>query len=211
MTTYTLYGRRDAGSLAPEAAFAVAGVPVRLIDVGKAPDGGPPPDLLAVNPRGQVPAVVMPDGAVLTECPAIMAHIADAFPASRLAPPPGSPARAQHDRWVAFLQANVYEGLLRSFYADRYTTDPTGAAGVKAAADAYVELHLGLIEDALPESGPWFGGSVTNAELLLWMFAQWTDADRLARACPRIAALVARVAAHPAVAPVAARHYGEAA
>jgi glutathione S-transferase len=43
-------------------------------------------DFLAVNPMGKVPAIVH-DGVVVTECAAICAYLADAFPEARLAPP----------------------------------------------------------------------------------------------------------------------------
>lgn len=43
-------------------------------------------DFLAVNPLGKVPTIVH-DGIVVTECAAICAYLADAFPKARLAPP----------------------------------------------------------------------------------------------------------------------------
>lgn len=59
------------------------------------------PDYLAVNPMGKVPAIVH-RGTVVTECGAICAYLADAFPAARLAPPPDSPARGSYYRWLFF-------------------------------------------------------------------------------------------------------------
>jgi glutathione S-transferase len=59
------------------------------------------PDYLAVNPMGKVPAIVH-RGTVVTECGAICAYLADAFPAARLAPPPDSPARGGYYRWLFF-------------------------------------------------------------------------------------------------------------
>src|SRR5258705_7597907 len=59
------------------------------------------PDYLAVNPMGKVPAIVH-RGTVVTECGAICAYLADAFPAARLAPPLDSPARGTYYRWMFF-------------------------------------------------------------------------------------------------------------
>ena len=59
------------------------------------------PAYLAINPMGKVPAL-RHDGQVVTECAAICAYLADAFPAARLAPPPGGPARAPYYRWLFF-------------------------------------------------------------------------------------------------------------
>lgn len=67
-------------------------------------DYGPPmkgPDYLAVNPMGKVPALRHGD-VVVTECAAICAYLADAFPDAGLAPPPASPARGAYYRWLFF-------------------------------------------------------------------------------------------------------------
>jgi len=59
------------------------------------------PAYLAVNPMGKVPALRHGD-AVVTETAAICAYLADAFPQSRLAPPPGDRLRAPYYRWMFF-------------------------------------------------------------------------------------------------------------
>lgn len=64
------------------------------------------PEYLAVNPMGKVPAIVH-GGAVVTECAAICAYLADAFPDAGLAPPPGDPLRAPYYRWLFFAAGPV--------------------------------------------------------------------------------------------------------
>jgi len=59
------------------------------------------PAYLAINPMGKVPAITH-RGQVVTECAAICAYLADAFPDAGLAPAPGSPARAPYYRWLFF-------------------------------------------------------------------------------------------------------------
>ncbi|HEY0316378.1 MAG TPA: glutathione S-transferase family protein [Sphingomonas sp.] len=58
------------------------------------------PDYLAINPMGKVPAIVH-KGRVVTECAAICAYLADAFPAAGLAPP--TEERADYYRWLFFV------------------------------------------------------------------------------------------------------------
>lgn len=53
----------------------------------------------SINPMGKVPAIVH-DGAVVTECPAICAYLADAFPDAGLAPDVRH--RATYYRWLFF-------------------------------------------------------------------------------------------------------------
>jgi glutathione S-transferase len=78
---------------------------------------GPPmrsPDYLVLNPMGKVPTLVHGNGVhgagvhgvgvhgdrVVTECAAICAYLADAFPEAGLAPPPAD--RAAYYRWLFF-------------------------------------------------------------------------------------------------------------
>jgi glutathione S-transferase len=64
------------------------------------------PAYLAINPMGKVPAIRHGDR-VVTECAAICAYLADAFPEAQLAPPPGDPARAPYYRWMFFAAGPV--------------------------------------------------------------------------------------------------------
>lgn len=52
-----------------------------------------------LNPMGKVPAIVH-DGQTVTECAAICAYLADAFPQANLAPPPAE--RSDYYRWLFF-------------------------------------------------------------------------------------------------------------
>jgi glutathione S-transferase len=57
------------------------------------------PEYLAINPMGKVPAIRHGDK-VVTECAAICAYLADAFPQADLAPDPKD--RADYYRWLFF-------------------------------------------------------------------------------------------------------------
>lgn len=71
------------------------------------------PEYLALNPMGKVPTLVH-GTQVVTECAAICAYLADAFPAAQLAPPPQQ--RASYYRWLFFaagpLEAAVVDRTL---------------------------------------------------------------------------------------------------
>lgn len=56
-------------------------------------------DYVAINPMGKVPAIRHGD-VVVTECTAICAYLADAFPEAGLAPP--ATARGAYYRWLFF-------------------------------------------------------------------------------------------------------------
>lgn len=56
---------------------------------------------VAINPMGKVPALKHGE-TIVTETPAILAYLADAFPAAGLAPAPNSPLRGAYYRWLFF-------------------------------------------------------------------------------------------------------------
>ncbi len=204
---YLLYGSNGSGSASVEAALALSGAEYQVVQTPTAEGMHLTEDFKAINPRQQVPALRLPDGSVMTEGSAIMLHLADALPAARLAPAPGTPARAQHDRWLIFMAVNIYEGELRKAYSDRYTDDADGVTGVRTSADAYVKRHHAILEDAVV--GPFlFGPEMTMADVYLWMLAGWMDQDWLAAHCPKIRALAASIAQNPLVAPIHAVHFG---
>jgi glutathione S-transferase len=64
------------------------------------------PAYLAINPMGKVPAIRHGD-TVVTECAAICAYLADAFPQAGLAPPPGNHLRGPYYRWLFFAAGPV--------------------------------------------------------------------------------------------------------
>jgi len=71
----------------------------RLISFAKAEHKSP--EFLAINPMGKLPTLVV-DGTPITETPAIIAWLADAYPAAGLAPALGSLERASWYRWLFF-------------------------------------------------------------------------------------------------------------
>lgn len=61
---------------------------------------------LAINPMGKVPAL-QHGGALVTECAAICAYLAAAFPDAGLSPPPGTVTHADYLRWLFFAAGPV--------------------------------------------------------------------------------------------------------
>ncbi|CAN7235480.1 glutathione S-transferase family protein [Phenylobacterium sp. LjRoot219] len=123
------------------------------------------PAYLAINPMGKVPALVH-GATVVTECAAICAYLADAFPQAGLAPPPGDHARGDYYRWLFFaagpVEASVGDRALGvapspdqqrmvgyGSYAHVMDTLEQAVAGRQhlaggrfSAADLYVGAHL---------------------------------------------------------------------
>lgn len=96
---------------------------------------------LAVNPAGQLPALLMDDGTLLTEITAICEYLDETFPGPSLigATPE---ARAQTRRWTRWADLNVVEPLANGFryseglpmFQDRMRCLPDASDGLKACA-----------------------------------------------------------------------------
>jgi len=67
---------------------------------------------LAINPMGKVPAIVH-GGKVVTECAAICAYLAEAFPEAGLAPLPEE--RADYYRWLFYAAGPVEQATTNNF------------------------------------------------------------------------------------------------
>jgi glutathione S-transferase len=72
-----------------------AAAPYKIVPIDFAKGENRAPAFLAVNPMGKLPTIVH-RGVVVTETAAIIAYIADAFPAAGLAPPPGDALRGAY-------------------------------------------------------------------------------------------------------------------
>ena len=114
-----LYFSPGACSLSPHIVASEAGIPLDLVRVDVKTktvvrDG----DFWDVNPKGYVPALVLDDGAVLTEGPAIVQYLADLAPAAALAPPGGSLERVRLQETLNYLTSEIHKSYSPLFKAD---------------------------------------------------------------------------------------------
>jgi GST-like protein len=205
--TYVLYGDRRSGSAIVECLLAAAGEAPDLRAVPLAGDTQLRPDYLAVNPMGRLPALVLPDGTLVTESLACALVVAERHPEAGLMPPLGSAARATALRWMTLLAAELYPAVTRSDYPARFADDPAGVAERATAETRRIwSLLDGAITPAPFATGVAFG--VLDAQIAVmsrWSNGpvSWLDAH-----CPRIAAITYAVATHARAGPAYLRHFG---
>lgn len=167
-----LYGATGAGSVAPQAILTHLDVPFELKLINFDANEHQSESFLAINPRGQIPVLVLDDKSVLTESLAIMLHLADSHPSAELIPKPGSTERAQVYRWMSFTATNVYEGLLRLLYPDMYTVKGE-LSKIIESADQYLKSAFGILNKALDQGPCLVGGHTGVADIYLAMLLTW--------------------------------------
>jgi glutathione S-transferase len=96
---------------------------------------------LAINPMGKVPAIVH-DGRVVTECAAICAYLADAFPAAGLAPAPAD--RADYYRWLFFTAGPVEQAITSKHFGLEPEGEQQRMAGFGSLAMALDALETAV-------------------------------------------------------------------
>ena len=109
-----LYYWPMACSLASRIALMEAGIEARyhavhLWDKKVLDDGR---DFWAISPKGAVPVLMLEDGELLTENPAILQYIADLRPEKGLAPPPGDRDRYRLQEWLGFVGTEIHKAFL---------------------------------------------------------------------------------------------------
>jgi glutathione S-transferase/GST-like protein len=204
---YKLYWAKSSGAMIPQALFEEIGAEYEKIVIDFEKDEHRSDAFLSVNPMGQIPALVLPDGTLMTESAAMLLQIVDQHPEAGLAPPAGSSDRARFLRWLFFLASALYPVILRIYYSDRYSTDPEAAEGIKAAAEADLDSQFAILEHAL-DPGPYLLGETFCAvDIFLWMLIEWhPDPARLFEQAPRLQGLSERVHARPAIARIWPEH-----
>jgi glutathione S-transferase len=203
---YKLIGRIGSGSSACEAVLAMSGLPYETEDLERWPDRQPPVALTALNPLGQVPVLILPDGSVMTESAAIVMHVAALTNGAKLAPEPGTSEHALYLRLMLFLAANVYMTDLSWFYPHRLSTDPADAPRIKAQSGIDQRKNWATLEGIAASGNALLPSGFSAADIYLAMLVSWTELDDFNQAYPRIASIARSVAEVPAIGPVWRRH-----
>jgi glutathione S-transferase len=150
-------------------------------------------DYRAVNPNGYVPALLLDDGQVLTEGPAIVQYLADRVPEKRLAPPAGTIERYRLMEWLNFISTELHKGFGALF-------NPQAPEEWKTAVKAQLAQRIGHVSQRLEGKTYIMGDDFTVADAYLFTVLGWSQYVGLDLSpWPMLAAYLGRVAARPAV------------
>lgn len=170
-----LYARKGAGSDAVEALLAVANIPHTVEYLVKGADGYNPPEFRKINPRGEVPTLLLDDGTVMTESAAIMIYLADAFPTAKMAPALASPLRPRYLRWMLFLAAAPYASVLQYYYPHRFVGEAKAEASLKNMAIAAMNRDFAILSNTIGDGPFVLGNSMSAVDIYAAMLISWAD------------------------------------
>lgn len=189
-----LYFSPGACSLSPRIVLREAGLDFSSEQVdlrSKQTAGGA--DYRLVNPKGTVPALMLKDGAVLTEVPAVIQFLADLVPEKNLAPVAGSFERYRLVEWLNYIGTEVHKGFGPLF-------NRAASQEVRDAASATLKTRFDYLTRALEGRDYLMGERFTVADAYLFTVLNWCAIAGLDRAkWPVLEAFHARVGARPAV------------
>ena len=189
-----LYYTPGACSLSPHIALLEAGLPYDLVKVdlrAKKLENGD--DYLKVNPKGQVPALVLDNGELLTEGPVIVQIIADKAAGKNLAPPRDSAERYKLQEWLNYITGELHKNFGPMF-------SPVLGDDAKAFFKERVMGKFKYLEGALAGRDYLMGKQFTVADGYLFTILTWADRMKFdMSAMPNLMAYKARIAARPTV------------
>jgi glutathione S-transferase len=189
-----LYYSPGACSLSPHIALLEAGLPYDLVKVdlrAKKLENGD--DYLKVNPKGQVPALGLDNGELVTEGPVIVQMIADKAAAKNLAPPRDSNERYKLQEWLNFIPGELHKNFGPLF-------QPALSDDTKAFFRDRVMGKFKYVDGQLAGRDYLMGQHFTVADGYLFTMLCWADRMKFdLSGLPTLLAYKARVAARPKV------------
>ncbi|EIT26314.1 glutathione transferase GstA [Yersinia pestis] len=189
-----LFYKPGACSLSPHIVLREAGLDfsIERVDlVTKKTETGA--DYLSINPKGQVPALVLDDGSLLTEGVAIVQYLADKVPDRHLIAPSGTLSRYHAIEWLNFIATELHKGFSPLF-------NPNTPDEYKTIARERLDKQFSYVDSVLAEHDYLLGKKFSVADAYLFTVSRWANALNLQiKERSHLDQYMARVAERPAV------------
>ena len=196
-----LFYAPNACSLASHIALAEAGADFQAVRLDLKAGDQHKPEYLAVNPKGRVPALVTPRGA-LTENPVILGWVSQTYPDAHLKPAGDFFNFSEMQSFNMYLATTVHIAFAHLFRAERWADSDAARNEMRAKVPSVLAQVFKLVEDRLGDGRGWVcGDQYTVADPYLYVFAPWRERDGAggSAAMPLTRAHRTRMQARPAV------------
>lgn len=134
-------------------------------------DGG---DFFAINPKGQVPVLVLEDGAILTEGVAIVQFLADRNPEAGLMPAFATIERARVQETLNFISSEFHKAFGPLF-------NPATSPEAARAAKDNIASKFDVLEKQLSDGRAWLAGDTFSpADAYGFTVSRWATMKGMA-------------------------------
>jgi glutathione S-transferase len=180
-------------SIAPAIALVEAGLDHDLTRIDFAAADQTKPEYLAVNPKGRVPALVLDNGAVLTETGALLDYIAALAPNAGLIP--ANPEEAAHMRSVMYyLASTMHVAHAHKMRGTRWADNADSHADMTAKVPQTMTDCAKYVEAECLRGDYVCGNAFTLADPYLFLVCNWLAGDGVTVSdFPAITAYLARM------------------
>lgn len=150
-------------------------------------------DYLTINPKGQVPALLLDDGSLLTEGVAIVQYLADRVPDRGLIPAAGTLSRYHAIEWLNYIATELHKGFSPLF-------NPKTPEEYKTIAREKLDTQFDYLDSVLAKQHFLLGNKFSVADAYLFTILRWAIALQFdIKKRSQLSAYFDRVAARPAV------------
>ncbi|QGH63970.1 glutathione transferase GstA [Serratia proteamaculans] len=189
-----LFYKAGACSLSPHIVLREAGLDftAEKVDLAlKKTESGA--DYLTINPKGQVPALLLDDGSLLTEGVAIVQYLADRVPDRGLIPAAGTLSRYHAIEWLNYIATELHKGFSPLF-------TPKTPEEYKTIARDKLDKQFDYLDSVLAKQHFLLGNKFSVADAYLFTILRWAIALQFdIKKRSQLSAYFDRVAARPAV------------
>ncbi|QTC01163.1 glutathione S-transferase [Alcaligenes sp. SORT26] len=198
MSRWVFYSAPGTCALATHIALHEAGADFDVVKLDFGANQQQSPEFLCVNPKGRVPALVTEQGA-LTETPALLAFVAQSFPAAKLAPLNDPFAFARMQELHSYLASTVHVAHAHKRRGSRWADDPAAEEAMRAKVPQNMRACAAYLESLI--TGPWvLGEQFSVADAYLYTVGGWLEGDSVDMSqFPKLSAYLERVGAREAV------------
>jgi len=130
---------------------------------------------LAINPSGQVPAVLLDDGRVLTEAAAILPYLAETAPEAELGGAEGPFGRYQLANLLSYLTREVHVAFKPFFQPQRFLTDEARHEALGEQAFVTLRPMLARLEGMIQGRRFILAARRSVVDPYLYVLLRWVD------------------------------------
>ena len=197
---YKVYGRPFAGSLIGEFLLTEANVDYQFVKIDY--ETSKKNEFLKKSPMGKIPVLECPDGNIVFETAAIVAHIVEKN--NILIPKIGSPQRDLYNQLMSVMSTIIYQNYHHQNHSYYYVSEENYDDLRNRAAERQIAIY-DYIESILK---PYLcGDEITAADFYLYMIATWdNDRKKLFTNRSKLSNLIKELSDRPSIKKVISNH-----